>query len=374
MAGGSGSFRKSSANVSMASMKAPAFNGGLDAGFFASNSKETMNNLNDRLASYLEKVRFLEQSNNDLEAKIHEFYAKTTNNGAIDTSGYYATISKLQAQIEQATIDNTRLVLEIDNTKLATIDFKLKLELEQSIRLAVENDLSGLRKLLDQLTLVRSDLEVQIESLKEELIIMKKNHEKELANCKSQIRGEVNVEEDFAAPVDLSKILAEVRQQSENIVEKNRQEVEMWYQAQTEILSKEVAVCKQSYESSSREVTELKRKFQSLSIELQSLLQTKQALEGILVHTEGQYGAQLGEIQNLISQVELDLRQLRSDYDHHVQEYGRLLEVKLRLEQEIATYTKLLDGENLSTVSASRLATQKSDKIVSKEEAEISTK
>lgn len=51
------------------------------------------------------------------------------------------------------------------------------MEYEMSMRQTVEADVNRLRKLLDDTNVIRLHLESDIESLKEELISLKKHHE-----------------------------------------------------------------------------------------------------------------------------------------------------------------------------------------------------
>ncbi|XP_075578803.1 keratin, type I cytoskeletal 14 isoform X2 [Pelecanus crispus] len=324
------------------------FGGGFGGGdgILPAGEKETMQNLNDRLAAYLDKVRALEEANTDLEVKIREWYKKQGPGPDRDYSPYYKTIEELRNKVLVATVDNANLLLQIDNARLTADDFRTKFETEQTLRLSVEADINGLRRVLDELTLARADLEMQIENLKEELAYLKKNHEEEMNALRGQVGGEISVEMDAAPGIDLTKILAEMREQYESLADKNRRDAEQWFFSKTEELNREVAINTEQLVSGKTEITELRRTIQSLEIDLQSQLSTKAALEGTLADTEARYGTQLAQLQGLITGVEEQLAELRCDMERQNQEYRVLLDVKCRLEQEIATYRRLLEGED----------------------------
>ncbi|KAK1330902.1 hypothetical protein QTO34_008844 [Cnephaeus nilssonii] len=315
-------------------------------GLLMGNEKVTMQNLNDRLASYLDKVRALEAANGDLEVKIRDWYLKQGPGPARDYSHYFKAIEELRDKILGATIENSKVVLQIDNARLAADDFRTKYETEQALRMSVEADINGLRKVLDELTLARADLEMQIEGLKEELAYLKKNHEEEISALRGQVGGQVSVEVDSAPGIDLAKILSDMRSQYEVMAEKNRKDAEAWFTTQTEELNREVAGHTEQLQISKTEVTDLRRTLQGLEIELQSQLSMKAALEGTLADTEARYGAQLAQIQALISSIEAQLGDVRADTERQNLEYRQLMDLKTRLEQEIATYRSLLEGQD----------------------------
>ncbi|KAM7137737.1 keratin, type I cytoskeletal 19-like [Macrochelys suwanniensis] len=316
-----------------------------DGVFVTCDEKLTMQNLNDRLASYLDKVRCLEEENAALEFKIKEWYAHHGHTGVPkDYSGYLKQIEDLQNQIVCATLDNNKIILNIDNTRMAADDFRLKYETELALRQSVEADINGLRQVLDQLTLCRSDLEAQLESLKEELCCLKKNHEEEINCLRNQSTGDVSVEVNSSPGPDLKKILDEMRCQYETMIAQNRKEVEDWYECKIEEVNREVITSSQEVESCNSQVSELRRQLQCLEIDLQALLSQRDNLEASLAETEGRYNSHLCQLQQQITCVEQQLADLRAEIESQNHEYKVLLDVKCRLEQEIHTYRCLLEG------------------------------
>ncbi|XP_063281955.1 keratin, type I cytoskeletal 19-like [Pelobates fuscus] len=329
------------------------FGFGDDHGLLSGNEKVTMQNLNDRLASYLHKVRELEEQNAELEKKIRHWYETHCPKPAQDYSHYYRTIEDLQKKIADASRDNACIVLQIDNARLAADDFKIKYETELCLRQSVESDINGLRRVMDDLNLRRCDLEMQLECLREELAALKKNHEEEMKVLRGQVAGTVNVDMNAAPSIDLQKVLDEMRCEYEQLVTKNQREIERRFQEQTEEVTKQMCSSSQEFQCVQTEIIELRRTIQTLEIDLQSQLSMKAALEGSLAETEGRYCCQLAQLQALIQKVEAELSEIRCEMENQSQEYKTLLDIKSRLEQEICTYRTLLDGSGTQISSGS---------------------
>uniref|UniRef100_A0A8D2AKS0 Keratin 26 n=1 Tax=Sciurus vulgaris TaxID=55149 RepID=A0A8D2AKS0_SCIVU len=322
---------------------------GNECSLLSGNEKVTMQNLNDRLASYLDHVHALEQANADLEQKIESWYEKYgpgCGRGLDhDYSRYFSVIEDLKRQIISVTTCNASIVLQNDNARLTADDFRLKYENELALHQSVEADTNGLRRVLEELALCTTDLEIQCETLSEELTYLQKTHEEEMEILQCASGGNVNVEVKAAPGVDLTVMLNNMRAEYEELAEQNRKDVEAWFNEKSASLQQQISDDAGAATAARNELTELKRNLQTLEIELQSLTAMKHSYECSLAETEGNYCIRLQQIQDHIGAMEEQLQQIRTEMEGQKLEYERLLDLKIFLEKEIETYCNLLDGE-----------------------------
>uniref|UniRef100_A0A4X1UAZ4 IF rod domain-containing protein n=1 Tax=Sus scrofa TaxID=9823 RepID=A0A4X1UAZ4_PIG len=316
---------------------------GRGSSLLGGNGKETMRNLNDRLASYLDKVRALEEANVKLESCILKWHEQRDPGSKQDYSQYEESISRLQEQIADGKMTNAQIILLIDNARMAVDDFSLKYENEHSLKKDLEIEVEGLRKNLDDLTIITTDLEQEVEGMRKELILMKKHHEQAMEEHHMPNDFKVNVKVDATPGEDLIKVLEDMRQEYELLIKKKHQDFDVWYKEQSAAMSGQ------------SDIHELKRTFQALEIDLETQYNKKSALENMLSETQSRYSCQLQDMQEIISHHEEELGRLRHDLERQNNEYKVLLGIKSHLEKEIATYRQLLEGESRGVAMTSVL-------------------
>ncbi|NXX59268.1 KT222 protein, partial [Scopus umbretta] len=93
------------------------------------------------------------------------------------------------------------------------------------------------------------------------------------------------------------------------------------------------------------ELCEARRQWHHMQIEIESLHAVEKGLERSLRATEQQYHMQLQNLEAEIECLEKELLEVRRGIEKQLQEHEILLNTRMKLEEEIATYRSLLEQE-----------------------------
>ncbi|XP_050755549.1 desmin isoform X2 [Gymnogyps californianus] len=305
------------------------------------NEKVELQELNDRFANYIEKVRFLEQQNALMVAEVNRLRGKEPTRVA---EMYEEELRELRRQVDLLTSQRARVEVERDNLLDDLQKLKQRLQEEIQLKEEAENNLAAFRD-VDAATLARIDLERRIESLQEEIAFLKKVHEEEIRELQAQLQEQhIQVEMDISKP-DLTAALRDIRAQYESIAAKNIAEAEEWYKSKVSDLTQAANKNNDALRQAKQEMLEYRHQIQSYTCEIDALKGTNDSLMRQMREMEERFAGEAGGYQDTIARLEEEIRQLKDEMARHLREYQDLLNVKMALDVEIATYRKLLEGE-----------------------------
>ncbi|KAK5847767.1 hypothetical protein PBY51_016870 [Eleginops maclovinus] len=310
-----------------------------------SREKDDMVGLNDKFLRLIEKKKNLEDDNKKLDTKLKILKEKEDYDGKINDIVKQLE-NEMEQQIENLLQDQAKLKAELLLNQEAVEDTKKRYEVEFVKKADLENEFILKKKEVDEGHLDAVDLALELEDLMGKLDFLRIGYDEEIKEMESQVQNEsVVLRENSKRSLDMDEILNSVKNQYANLASRTKDEAEQWNQKKMESLVLNAGEREQEVRDIKREIADLVRIIQRLNGDLEALIRKEDSLKSNIGELRQDDQEHLKKARQDICQLEEALKRARQDLAGQIREHQELMNLKLALDIEIATYRKLLEGE-----------------------------
>ncbi|CAL8290095.1 unnamed protein product [Lota lota] len=306
--------------------------------------KDQMVGLNDKFVAFIDKVKHLEQQNKVLETRLRILKGQGDYKGKIHELVQEREADLLR-QVEKLTHHHLKLKAELDQSQGELEDSKQKYEVELQKKMDLENEFVISKKDAENGQLSKIDLALDLEDSMEDLEFLRQGYQEEIKELESHVHNEtVVVHGDSKRALDMDEIITSVKSQYQNMAARNRDEAEQWNHKKMDAMALSARKHEQEVHDVKKELAEMRRLIQRLTGELETLRKKKDSLEGKVEAKEAEGQNSLAVTRDNIAQLDEARRQAMQTLTKQIQKYQELMNLRMAMDIEIATYRKLLEG------------------------------
>ncbi|XP_074520987.1 keratin, type II cytoskeletal 8-like [Halichoeres trimaculatus] len=310
-----------------------------------SREKDDMVGLNDKFVRLIDKVKNLEDENKKLDTKLNILKEQEDYNGKIDDIVKQLE-NEMEQQIENLLRDQEKLQADLLKKQEEVDDTKKRYEEELLRKADLENEFILTKKDVDEGHLEAVDLALELEDLMGKLDFLRVGYDEEIKELESQVQNEtVILRDDSKRALDMDEIVESVKNQYANIAARTREEAEQWNQKKMDAMVLNAGQHEQEVRDLRREISDMVRLIQRLTGDMEALMRKEDTLKKEINEVRSDGDASLERARGDIAQLEEALRRAKQDLAGQIREHQELMNLKLALDIEIATYRKLLEGE-----------------------------
>ncbi|XP_066442518.1 keratin-like protein KRT222 [Eleutherodactylus coqui] len=320
-----------------------------DNGLPSVDQKETMRQLNDRLADFMKHCHCLEQSNIELHKKIEERLMKSEPQLPAWDEKTKESQDLLQS-IHKTLLENAKIFLEIDNYRMNLTQLKQRISTETSEKNRITQQNQVLKAMANELALSITDIKIIMMDKEEEIQHLMSNHQ-EKVQAVQQLKHPID-DIQFATVEDgsrmeLSQLLNEIRRHYEALISTSHiaDDLPARIQLEEEEARQKMQKDEEELRAARASLHEARKQWKCLQAEIESLQVMERSLKFTLHETEQQHQKQLEALSAVIADLQQELQEVREGVRTQLQKHKMLLNTNMKLEKEISTYRSLLESE-----------------------------